>query len=41
MIKTFIVRSIIYGAALMFDNGELEFSEENFQYIGQDNRQGI
>ena len=35
MIKTFIVRSIIYGAALMFDNGELEFSEENFQYIAK------
>ena len=34
-IKTFIVRSMIYGAALMFDNGELEQSEENFQLIAK------
>ncbi len=27
IIKTFIVRSLIYGAALMIDNGELEHSE--------------
>ncbi|HIU94835.1 MAG TPA: TetR/AcrR family transcriptional regulator [Candidatus Aphodomorpha intestinavium] len=27
--KTFLVRSIIYGAALMFDNGELPYTEEN------------
>ena len=27
--KTFLIRSIIYGAALMFDNGELPYTEEN------------
>lgn len=31
--KTFIVRSIIYGAALFFDNGELEYNEENMKMI--------
>ena len=34
-IKTFIVRSFIYGAALMFDNGELEYNEENFNLIAK------
>ena len=27
--KTFLVRAIIYSAALFFDNGELEYKEEN------------
>ena len=31
--KTYVVRSLIYGAALMLDNGELERSEENFNFI--------
>ncbi len=33
IIKTFIVRSLIYGAALMMDNGELEYTEKNIQEI--------
>ncbi len=32
-VKTFIVRSFIYGAALMFDNGELEYNECNLKFI--------
>lgn len=35
VIKTFIIRSFIYGAALMFDNGELEYSLENFALIAK------
>ena len=31
--KTYVVRSLIYGAALMLDNGELERSKENFDFI--------
>lgn len=31
--KTFIIRSFIYGAALMFDNGELEYNQQNFNLI--------
>lgn len=31
--KTFIVRAIIYSAALFFDNGELEYTEENIQKV--------
>ncbi|MEA4972493.1 MAG: TetR/AcrR family transcriptional regulator [Candidatus Metalachnospira sp.] len=31
--KTFIIRSILYGAALMFDNGELEYTEENMKMV--------
>lgn len=31
--KTFIMRSIIYGAALFFENGEMEFTEENLQIV--------
>lgn len=31
--KTYIVRSLIYGAALMFDNGELEYNEENLELV--------
>ena len=34
-IKTFIVRSLIYGAALMLDNGELEYTEENITEIAK------
>lgn len=32
-VKTFVVRSMLYGAALMFDNGEIPFSERNFELI--------
>ena len=31
--KTFVVRSLIYGAALMFDNGELDYTDENMQFV--------
>lgn len=31
--KTFVVRSIIYGAALMFDNGQLPYTEENRRHV--------
>ncbi len=31
--KTFLVRSMIYGAALMFDNGEVPYTEENFEMV--------
>lgn len=34
-IKTFIVRSLIYGAALMFDNGELPYTEEMFAHVAE------
>lgn len=27
--KFYIIRSLIYGASLMFDNGEIEYNEEN------------
>ena len=29
--KTFVVRSLLYGAALMFDNGELLYTPENLE----------
>ena len=29
--KFYIVRALIYGASLMFDNGETEYTEENLQ----------
>jgi AcrR family transcriptional regulator len=35
IIKTFIVRSLLYGAALMFDNGELEYNEENMAAVAE------
>lgn len=31
--KTYAVRSLIYGAALMFDNGELEYCEEDLGFV--------
>ncbi|MEA5038252.1 MAG: TetR/AcrR family transcriptional regulator [Clostridiaceae bacterium] len=31
--KTYIVRSLIYGAALMFDNGELEYNGLNLEMV--------
>ena len=31
--KTYVVRSLIYGAALMFDNGELAYTEENQRLV--------
>jgi hypothetical protein len=30
--KTFVVRSIIYGAALMIDNGEIENCQQSYDY---------
>lgn len=33
--KLYAVRSLIYGAALMFDNGELDYNEENMQMVSQ------
>ena len=30
--KTFVVRSIIYGAALMIDNGEIENCQKSYDY---------
>jgi len=31
--KVYIIRSLIYGAALMFDNGEMEYTEENMCFV--------
>ena len=31
--KLYIVRSLIYGAALMFDNGEMEYNESNLDFV--------
>lgn len=31
--KTFIIKSIIYGAALLISSGDLEYNEENFELI--------
>lgn len=31
--KTFAVRSIIFGAALFFDNGEMEYTKENMDMV--------
>jgi len=31
--KTFIVRSVIYGAALFFDNNELQYTEDNMKMV--------
>lgn len=31
--KTFVVRSLIYGASLMFDNGELDYTPENMDFV--------
>lgn len=31
--KLYVVRSFIYGAALMFDNSELAYTEENLDYV--------
>lgn len=31
--KLFVVRSFIYGAALMFDHGELEYNKENLAMV--------
>lgn len=33
--KTFAVRSLIYGAALMFDNGELKPTPENIEMVSR------
>ncbi|MBP1758426.1 MAG: transcriptional regulator, TetR family [Firmicutes bacterium] len=33
--KLYVVRSLIYGAALMFDNGEMTYNEENIDYVRQ------
>lgn len=31
--KIYIIRSLIYGAALMFDNGEMEYTEDNMLFV--------
>lgn len=31
--KTYIVRSLIYGAALMFDNGQLPYSNKYLEFV--------
>lgn len=31
--KTYVVRSLIYGAALLFDNRQLEYNEENMASV--------
>ncbi len=31
--KLYVVRSLIYGAALMFDNKEMRYNETNLQYV--------
>ena len=31
--KTFIVRAVIYSAAMFFDNGELEYSEKSMETV--------
>jgi len=31
--KIYIIRSLIYGAALMFDNGEMNYTEENMRFV--------
>jgi AcrR family transcriptional regulator len=32
-LKIYIVRSLIYGASLMFDNNEIEYNEENMELV--------
>ena len=34
-VKTFIVLSLIHGAAMMFANGEIEYNDKNFLLISQ------
>ncbi|NCB74314.1 MAG: TetR/AcrR family transcriptional regulator [Clostridia bacterium] len=31
--KIYIIRSLIYGAALMFDNGEMAYNDENMGFV--------
>ncbi len=31
--KIYIIRSLIYGAALMFDNGEMAYNDENMSFV--------
>lgn len=31
--KLYVVRSLIFGAALMFDNGEMEYNEQTLEYV--------
>lgn len=33
--KLYVVRSLIYGAALMFDNGEMTYCKENIDFVRQ------
>ncbi len=33
--KFYVVRALVYGAALMFDNGEMELNEENLNFVRQ------
>jgi len=37
--KKYILRSLIYGAALMFDNGELAYNRENMDMVADSIRQ--
>lgn len=31
--KLYVIRSLIYGAALMFDNDEMEYTHEHIEYV--------
>lgn len=31
--KQYVIRSLIFGAALMFDNGEIEYNEKTLEYV--------
>lgn len=31
--KLYVIRSLIYGAALMFDNNEMDYTEERIDYV--------
>ncbi len=31
--KLYVVRALIYGAALLFDNNEMEFTDENLSFV--------
>ena len=31
--KLYVVRALIYGAALLFDNNEMDFTEDNLSFV--------
>lgn len=33
--KFYVIRALVYGAALMFDNGEMEYNEESLNFVRQ------